>query len=110
VRIAISHVHRRFRRRRLLRAFGLDRGHDDATLARLALSPLDTETRSELGRLDAAMADLPAQHRVAFMLRHVEGYELQEIADACDASLATVKRWLARADEVVRAHVDGGAP
>jgi DNA-directed RNA polymerase specialized sigma24 family protein len=44
------------------------------------------------------------------MLRHVEGYELQEIADACDASLATVKRWLARADEVVRAHVDGGAP
>jgi RNA polymerase sigma-70 factor (ECF subfamily) len=110
VRIAISHVHRRFRRRRLLRAFGLDRGHDDATLARLALSPLDTETRSELGRLDAAMADLPAQHRVAFMLRHVEGYELQEIADACDASLATVKRWLARADQVVRAHVDGGAP
>ena len=110
VRIAIRHVHRRFRRRRLLRRFGLDQGHDDATLARLSLSPLDTETRSELARLDAALGTLPSQQRIAFMLRHVEGYELREVADACDSSLATVKRWLARADEVVRAHTRRGEP
>jgi RNA polymerase sigma-70 factor (ECF subfamily) len=109
VRIAIRHVHRRFRRRRLLRVLGLDRGHDDAALAKLALSPLDAETRSELSRLDAALAVLPAAHRIAFMLRHVEGYELQEVATACATSLATVKRWLARADEVVHAHTHGGA-
>jgi DNA-directed RNA polymerase specialized sigma24 family protein len=44
------------------------------------------------------------------MLRHVEGYELTEVAEACGASLATIKRWLQRADEVVRAHTQGGAP
>lgn len=109
VRITVRHVHRRFRRRRLLRAFGLDRGEDDAALARLALSPFDTETRAELGKLDAALSALSSQQRVAFMLRHVEGYELTEVASACGASLATIKRWLSRADEVVRAHTQENA-
>jgi RNA polymerase sigma-70 factor (ECF subfamily) len=39
------------------------------------------------------------------MLRHVEGQELTEVASACDTSLATVKRWLARAEARVRAHI-----
>ena len=110
VRITVRHVHRRFRRRRLLRVLGLDRGEDDAALARLAVSPFDTETRAELGKLDAALRALSSQQRVAFMLRHVEGYELTEVASACGASLATIKRWLSRADEVVRAHTREGAP
>ena len=110
LRIAVRHVHRRFRRRRLLRVLGLDRGQDDATLARLAVSPLDTETRAELGKLDGALRELPARQRVAFMLRHVEGYELSEVASACGTSLATVKRWLQRADAVVRSHTGGGTP
>ena len=36
--------------------------------------------------------------------------QLTEVAEACGASLATIKRWLQRADEVVRAHTQGGAP
>jgi RNA polymerase sigma-70 factor, ECF subfamily len=108
-RITVRHVHRRFRRRRLLHALGLDRGEDDAALARLALAPFDTETRAELARLDTALHALAPRQRVAFMLRHVEGYDLTEVADACGASLATIKRWLQRADEVVRAHTQGGA-
>jgi RNA polymerase sigma-70 factor, ECF subfamily len=39
------------------------------------------------------------------MLRHVEGLALDEVALACDCSLATIKRRLDRANEYVRARV-----
>jgi RNA polymerase sigma-70 factor (ECF subfamily) len=102
VRIAVRHVHRRFRRRRLLRALGLDRASDDAGLAQLALPMLDPESRAELSRIDAALQRLPAEQRVAFVLRHVEGYELAEAAALCGCSLATFKRRVQRAENAVR--------
>lgn len=110
VRIAVRHVHRRFRRRRLLRGLGLDRGEDDARLADLAQAGLGAEARAELARIDRALNDLPAEQRVAFVLRHVEGYELAEAAVLCGCSLATFKRRLQRADGAVRALVHGGQP
>jgi RNA polymerase sigma-70 factor, ECF subfamily len=103
VRIAVSQVHRRFRRRKLLRALGLDRGQDDASLANLALPSLDAESRADLARIDAALRRLPAPERVAFVLRHVEGYEHAEAAALCDCSLATIKRRVKRAEDSVRA-------
>ena len=45
------------------------------------------------------------KERFAWVLRHVEGYQLEEVADACECSLATAKRWIAKADERVRQHV-----
>jgi RNA polymerase sigma-70 factor, ECF subfamily len=103
IRIAVSQVHRRFRRRKLLRALGLDRGEDDAGLANLALPSLDPERRADLARLDVALRRLPAADRVAFVLRHVEGYEHAEAAALCECSLATIKRRLQRAEDHVRA-------
>ena len=109
VRIAVSHVHRRFRRQRLLRLLGLQRGGPTTGLVAQALPSLPQDSRLELARIDAALHELPAGQRVCWVLRHVEGYELLEVARACDVSLATVKRWLARAEARVRA-VAGGAP
>lgn len=40
---------------------------------------------------------LPVEERIAFALRHVDGMELCEVAEATDVSLSTVKRRLARA-------------
>jgi RNA polymerase sigma-70 factor, ECF subfamily len=40
---------------------------------------------------------LPADERLAFALRHIEGMELTVVATACGVSLATIKRRLARA-------------
>jgi RNA polymerase sigma-70 factor (ECF subfamily) len=40
---------------------------------------------------------LPAEERIAFALRFVDGMELTEVAAACETSLATIKRRLARA-------------
>jgi RNA polymerase sigma-70 factor (ECF subfamily) len=103
--IAVSFVRRRLRKQRLLRVLGLDGGHDDAALDRLARHDTSAEARSELAALDFVLQTLPANQRIAWMLRHVEGEPLGEVAAACDCSLATVKRWIATADETIRAHL-----
>jgi RNA polymerase sigma-70 factor (ECF subfamily) len=42
---------------------------------------------------------MPADERVAFALRMIDGMELTQVAEACGVSLATIKRRLARAHE-----------
>lgn len=108
LRITVHEVHRRFRRRKLLRTLGFQSGDahdDDVSLARLAAPSCSPEARAELRALDRVLAELPTRERIAWMLRHVEGHELAEIAAACDTSLASVKRWIARADARVQAYV-----
>jgi RNA polymerase sigma-70 factor (ECF subfamily) len=83
-------------------------------------SDVDTHMLSAYRQAYALIARLPAAERVAFVLRYVEGMELTEVADACDVSLATAKRHLARAkerfvraaarDEVLCNWVGGGEP
>lgn len=46
-----------------------------------------------------ALDRLPADERIAFALRVIDGMELTEIAAVCGASLSTIKRRLARAEE-----------
>jgi RNA polymerase sigma-70 factor (ECF subfamily) len=70
-------------------------------------------------RLVAALRSLPADHQMAYELRHGEELSLEEVAAAIDVSLATVKRYLsvaqatleatlgARADEVPGAYREG---
>jgi RNA polymerase sigma-70 factor (ECF subfamily) len=58
---------------------------------------LDSESAEVLRLTYAGLAKLDADERIAFALRHVEGMELTEVAAACDCSLATIKRRLARA-------------
>jgi RNA polymerase sigma-70 factor (ECF subfamily) len=110
LRIAVSHVHRRFRRRRLLRWLGLDRSVEDTRLAQQAAPGLHAEARAELQRLDTALHRLPPDVRIAWILRHVEGYELTDVACACGVSLATIKRRLHTAEAFVRSHLQGGKP
>jgi RNA polymerase sigma-70 factor (ECF subfamily) len=72
-------------------------------------------------RTQALVAQLPARLRDLWLLRHLEGMQLEEIAQSCGVSLATVKRRLARAerkfellaerDPVLREHLkERGAP
>jgi RNA polymerase sigma-70 factor, ECF subfamily len=46
----------------------------------------------------AVLDRLPADERIAFALRFIDGMELTEVAAACGVSLATIKRRLARAE------------
>lgn len=108
-RITVRLVHRRFRRRRLLGLIGLDRSSQDVSLESLADDSASPEVRVELRWLDAALARIDDRERIAWMLRHVEGLALEEVAEACDCSLATVKRRVAAAEVVVRRHFEQGA-
>ena len=47
----------------------------------------------------AILDELPADARVPFALRFIEGMALDEVAAACDVSLSTAKRRLRRAEE-----------
>jgi RNA polymerase sigma-70 factor (ECF subfamily) len=104
--IAVNLVRHRLRRLRLARLVGLDRGADDATLEALAAPGLHPEACAELALLDRALGRLRPDLRIAWMLRNVDAMELTEVASACGCSLATVKRRLAAADDVVRRHLE----
>jgi RNA polymerase sigma-70 factor, ECF subfamily len=70
-------------------------------------------------RVQVLLSSMPARQRVAFVLRHVEGMELTEVAEACEVSLATAKRDLAEArdalvqtaesDDLLKRWIDGGS-
>lgn len=93
------------RRRRLRRWLQLSpRG----SLPDLADQPADFGGRAVVARLYALLDGVDDTSRVLFVLRHIEGLELTEVAAAQGCSLATVKRRLARASTriLARAHGD----
>ncbi len=106
LRIVVHQAHRRFRKRRLLTRLGFVPSEDLDILASQGRQDIDAETKAELTRLDRCLSRLPANERCAWVLRYVESYQLDEVADACSCSLATAKRWLKKADDVVRKHVN----
>lgn len=64
--------------------------------------PLDPgpghDARAAVRAAYAVLARLPVPERIAFTLRYFEQMELTEVARACDVSLASIKRRLARAE------------
>jgi RNA polymerase sigma-70 factor (ECF subfamily) len=97
IQIAVSRVHRRFRRRKLLRVLGFQESDSDASLNALARPDCPQELRAELALIGKALARLSPGERIAWVLRHVEGMSLEETALESGCSLATAKRRIARA-------------
>lgn len=64
-------------------------------------SPVDFEARDLLLRVQRILDGMKDKHRAVFVLRHVEGMELGEIASGLDISLATVKRYLLKAMGII---------
>lgn len=60
------------------------------------------DLRHAVRALYQILESCPAQERVVFCLRYVEGMKLEEAAKAVGVSLATVKRQLARAERRVQ--------
>ena len=58
--------------------------------------------RDAVRSLYGIVDQLDDESRIAFLLRHVEGLELDEVAEALEISLATTKRRLEKATERVR--------
>ena len=92
VTIAVRRVHRllRRRRRRALLFFGL-----------VDTSPRSSDPRDRQPADDLydALERLPPDLRLPWTLARVEELTLPEVAEACEVSLATVKRRIAEAEE-----------
>lgn len=92
--VAVRKAQRRLRRRALRRTLGLDEGEDYGDVAD---PKANAATRAQLAEVYRALDRVPAQERIAWSLRHVEGEKLGRVAELCGCSLATTKRRIAAA-------------
>lgn len=103
--IAVHTAQKRLRRRRLLVRLGLRSA--DPLDPDVVISPsAPADVVSELRAVYAAVSRLPAEERVALILRRVEGMDLSEIAEHMQLSLATIKRRLALAERHLQRLID----
>jgi RNA polymerase sigma-70 factor (ECF subfamily) len=102
--IVVRLVRTRLRKHRLLRTLGLVHAGDAVDLDALASPSADPEARAMLAQVYALICTLPSNDRIAWTLRYVERHRLEAIAELTDASLATVKRRIARAQQFLSEH------
>lgn len=100
-KVCVRLAHRRFRKRKILRALGFESASEDAALHTLADPGAGPEVQADLRRIDGVLSSLPENERVAWTLRYVEGHQLEDVAYMCDCSLATAKRRIAAAHQTV---------
>lgn len=94
--ITVNKATSRLRRRKVRAIFGLDSSvHTPPT------SPASPEQAAYLAELYKELDRLPVSHRVAWTLRYVQEEPLEDVAKLCDCSLATVKRWIACAQDAI---------
>jgi RNA polymerase sigma-70 factor, ECF subfamily len=74
----------------------------DPSYDRLAAPGASGDERQLIIEVYRALDRLPARLRVPWSLHHVEGEQLERVAQLCDCSLATVKRRIALAHERLR--------
>jgi RNA polymerase sigma-70 factor, ECF subfamily len=96
--IVVRAVGKRLRRRRLLSRLGL-RAPEELDPDAIAAPSAPGEVAVELRRVYAVIGSLPAEARVALVLRRVDGLEVPDIARRMGLSLSTVKRRLKLAEE-----------
>jgi RNA polymerase sigma-70 factor (ECF subfamily) len=90
VRVARTDI-RRIRIRRRSEALDVQ---DVATFSAVSADP---EARDTLTRVQASLDGMKTKHRIAFVLRHLDGLSVCEVARELEVSVATVNRWLSRA-------------
>jgi RNA polymerase sigma-70 factor, ECF subfamily len=101
IRISVCTASDVIRRRKRGRLFHLFSETDDLPEPAVSAcdSASDLESRRALRAAQAVLDGLPVKERIAFSLRRLDGMELRDVAHACNCSLATIKRRLARAEQ-----------
>jgi RNA polymerase sigma-70 factor, ECF subfamily len=95
--IVVRTASKRLRRQRLLTRLGL-RTASPIDLNQVISKQASPEVASELALVYGMLEELPAEQRIALVLRRVEELELSEIAERMGLSVTTVKRRLAAAE------------
>jgi RNA polymerase sigma-70 factor (ECF subfamily) len=101
--VALRTLKWELRRRRVRRILHLS---DNGQLPDLPVRGVDSEARQILAHFYALLERLDVNDRAAFVLRHMEGLALEEIAERMGVSLATAKRWVSRASRDVSTLVE----
>lgn len=97
--IVVNVVRRLIRRRRFARRLGLVPAPEPIDVSRFVAPDAPADVVVELERIYRLLDDLPADERIALVLRRVEGLPLDDVAARCGCSLATVKRRIAAAED-----------
>lgn len=100
VGVAVRLAALELRRRKVRRWVGLSPTGD---LPDLPVAPEDAEGRESLRALYRVLDRLGNRRRLAFVLRHVQGLEILEVAAALEISESTTRRELAKAQEQLAA-------
>jgi RNA polymerase sigma-70 factor, ECF subfamily len=87
----------RVKRMRLLLGFG-----DDIDLADVRDGGSSPEDRAAFGAVQAALAGVGVNARIAWTLRYLEQERIEDVARLCGCSKRTAKRWIARAQLAVK--------
>lgn len=101
-KVAVRISMRKLRARSFWRLFDLDEAPRYDRIADPAAGPFEAQLVSEVY---AALDRAAARDRVAWVLRYVEGESLEAVAELCECSLATVKRRIQKAHQLVQEHV-----
>ena len=99
--VAVRVARKKLRRRRLRSFFGLEATPDYADVVVAA----SQEKALLITRAYRILDELPVDEKIAWMLRHVEGEALDDVARICGCSLATAKRRIAAAQATLDAEV-----
>ena len=92
-----------------------DSGDEGLSLADLLAdgggSPYDHAAQAEVReRVEAALREVPEAYRTVLVLREIEGFAYEEIAEILDVNLGTVKSRLTRGRTALRAVLKTGSP
>lgn len=101
--IVVHAVRSRMRRHRLMSVLGL-RSADPVDLDALASPDASPHVRAQIAQIYALLRTLPTDERIAWVLRCVEGHDLETVARLTSCSLATVKRRIGRAQRFLDDH------
>jgi len=75
-----------------------------------AAAPQDEDGAAALGALYRLLDRMPPRRRVAFVLRHIEGFELSDVAKSLKVSESTAKREVMKARQAIFARAERSEP
>lgn len=102
--IVVHKVRSRMRRARLISVLGMGKSSDPVDLDALASPEASPHVRAQIAQIYALLQTLPTDDRIAWVLRAVEGHELETVGRLVGCSLATVKRRVSRAQHFLDEH------
>jgi RNA polymerase sigma-70 factor (ECF subfamily) len=94
--VTVRTVQRTLRRRKWRRLL-----LGESSAAEVPARGITADQRVLLVRIYRTLDEIDPRSRIAWILRYVEGERLEDIADACGCSLATAKRRIAAAQEIL---------